>query len=216
MFIDELPAQVRHDDTANNVDNHLPLIRKLVWTFIKKQERDRFSFRELMPVAYMAARQAGETFNPDLGFQFATHCRKRVQFGLIGQTADGEPPLRRAGSAPPGLRPMWEDVFPGMQGAEGRPFASAEGCHRPARRQAHHPLGIGVAVARSIDDVRQAFADWGIANQGDRPMPDFVLIVGQLHGTPETKTAKNGFLMLLQGESQKRDVVLFLRGCGGA
>ena len=70
------------EDIATVVDNDLPLIRKLTWDFLKKQEYERFSFRELMGVSYEAARQAWGTFKPELGCVFATHCRNRIKHAL--------------------------------------------------------------------------------------------------------------------------------------
>lgn len=81
-----MPALGRRD-AAKIVDDHLPLIRKLVWEFVKRHG-DGVGYYELEAVAYEAARQAGETFNPNLGFAYATHCRKRIRFALIDYVGD--------------------------------------------------------------------------------------------------------------------------------
>ena len=83
---EDMPALGRRD-AAKIVDDHLPLIRKLVWEFIKRHG-DGVGYYELEAVAYEAARQAGETFNPNLGFAYATHCRKRIRFALIDYVGD--------------------------------------------------------------------------------------------------------------------------------
>ena len=74
-------------DGSNFVDDHVPRIRKHVWAFIKRQG-EGVSYEELMPVAYEAARQAGETFDPSLGFVYATHCRKRIEYALLDYLGD--------------------------------------------------------------------------------------------------------------------------------
>ena len=86
MRNEDMPALGRRD-AAKIVDDHLPLIRKLVWEFIKRHG-DGVGYYELEAVAYEAARQAGETFNPNLGFAYATHCRKRIRFALIDYVGD--------------------------------------------------------------------------------------------------------------------------------
>jgi hypothetical protein len=74
-------------DGAKIVDDHLPLIRKLVWDFIKRQG-EGVSYEELMPVAYEAARQAWETFDPGRGCVYATHCRRRIRHALLDYVGD--------------------------------------------------------------------------------------------------------------------------------
>ena len=74
-------------DGAKIVDDHIPLIRKRVWNFIKRQG-DWVIYGELEAVAYEAARKAWDTFDPSKGFVYATHCRKRIRFALLDYVVD--------------------------------------------------------------------------------------------------------------------------------
>ena len=95
-------------DSAKIVDDHLPLIRKLVWNFIKRHV-DGVNYGELEAVAYEAARKAWDTFDPSKGFVYATHCRKRIRFALLDYVGDRNRVIKDVEFRPERYASAWGD-----------------------------------------------------------------------------------------------------------
>jgi hypothetical protein len=183
MRVNQAPALAGRDAAAQIVDAHLPLIRKLVWEFIKRQEEGRFSFRELMPVAYEAARKAMGTFDPGLGFVFATHVRKRLQYALNDYAGDrdrtvpkmelrqkrysdawGDPDAKRA-EPPKVARPLLFNEFDDGNGNRVRRYTEG-----PYRSNPQLIRGLGKVTRRHgkvpIIPIRSEFNDGWQASDG--------------------------------------------------
>ena len=182
MFFDEEPALVRRD-AAEIVNNHLRLIRNLTWDFLKKQEYERFSLRELMGVSYEAARQAWETFKPELGYVFATHCRKRIKHALNDYAGDrdrtvqkmelrpkryaaawGDPDAVTA-KPPKGGRPLLYDEYYDENGNKVRQLTAG-----PYRSNAQLLRGLGTVISRHgkvpFAPIRSEFKDGWQSSDG--------------------------------------------------